>query len=64
MNYLIYVYVLSHPPTPRDCAGTLGQKKRYMHINIHTLTRIYMRGVMRENIYMYIYLFVYALLGP
>ena len=35
-------------------AGTLGQEKRYMHINVHTLTHIYMRGEgggMRENIY-------------
>jgi hypothetical protein len=24
-------------------AGTLGQEKRYMHINIHTRTHIYMR---------------------
>ena len=24
-------------------AGTLGQEKRYMHINVHTLTHIYMR---------------------
>ena len=22
----------------------LGQEKRYMHINVHTLTHIYMRG--------------------
>ena len=25
-------------------ADTLGQEKRYMHINVHTLTHIYMRG--------------------
>ena len=25
-------------------AGTLGQEKRYIHINVHTLTHIYMRG--------------------
>jgi hypothetical protein len=25
-----------------------------MHINVHTLTHIYMRGEMRENIYIYI----------
>ena len=39
-----------------------GKKKRYMHINVHTLTHIYMRGGggggggggMRENIYIYI----------
>ena len=24
-------------------AGTLGQEKRYMHINVHTLTHIYMQ---------------------
>ena len=35
-------------------AGTLGQEKRYMHINVHTLTHIYMGGGMRENIYIYI----------
>jgi hypothetical protein len=40
-------------------AGTLGlgQEKRYMHINVHTLTHIYMRGGgvgVRENIYIYL----------
>jgi hypothetical protein len=30
-------------------AGTLGQEKRYMHINVHTLTHIYMGG--REHIH-------------
>jgi hypothetical protein len=25
-------------------AVTLGQEKRYMHISVHTLTHIYMRG--------------------
>ena len=42
-------------------AGTFGQEKRYMHINVHTLTHIYMRGgrgVMRENIYIYIRWFI------
>jgi hypothetical protein len=34
-------------------AVTLGQEKRYMHISVHTLTHIYMRGGMRENIYIY-----------
>ena len=34
-------------------AGTLGQEKRYMHINVHTLTHIYMRGDEREHIYIY-----------
>ena len=39
-------------------AGTLVQEKRYMHINVHTLTHIYMRGGMRENIYIYIGWFI------
>ena len=34
-------------------AGTLGQEKRYMHINIHTLTHIYLRGGW-ERTYTYI----------
>ena len=35
-------------------AGTLGQEKRYMHINVHTLTHIYMRGGgEREHIHIY-----------
>ena len=28
-----------------------GRKKRYMHINVHTLTHIYMRGGVRERKY-------------
>ena len=32
-------------------AGTLGQEKRYMHINVHTLTHIYMRGDEREHVH-------------
>ena len=33
-------------------AGTLGQEKRYMHINAHTLTHVYMRaGGEREHIH-------------
>jgi hypothetical protein len=35
-------------------AGTLGQEKRYMHINVHTLTHIYMRGGGWERTYTYL----------
>jgi hypothetical protein len=38
-------------------AGTLGQEKRYMHINVHTLTHIYMRG---GGIYNVIYIFTFV----
>jgi hypothetical protein len=34
-------------------AGTLGQEKRYMYINVHTLAHIYMRGGEREHIHIY-----------
>ena len=33
--------------------GTLGQEKRYMHINVYTLTHIYMKGDEREHIHIY-----------
>ena len=29
------------------------QEKRYMHINVHTLTHIYMKGDEREHIHIY-----------
>jgi hypothetical protein len=35
-------------------AGTLGQEKRYMHINVHTLTHIYIRGGGWERTYTYL----------
>jgi hypothetical protein len=36
---------------PDSPFSSLGQEKRYMYISVHTLTHIYMRGGMRENIY-------------
>ena len=34
---------------------SLGQEKRYMHINVHTLTHIYMRGGRDEREHIHIY---------
>ena len=34
-------------------AGTLGQEKRYMHINVHTLTHIYIKRLTVHNIHIH-----------
>jgi hypothetical protein len=67
-NYDWYTTTIYQPKYSRwninNCgAGTLGQEKRYMHINVHTLTHIYMKGGMRENIYIYIRWFITNLQG-
>ena len=61
--YTTTIYLWYQPKYSRwninNCgAGTLGQEKRYMHINVHTLTHIYIWGGMRENIYIYIRWFI------
>jgi hypothetical protein len=43
----IYQLKYSRWNTNNCGAGTLGQEKRYMHINVHTLTQIYMSNVWR-----------------